>query len=914
MKKLQFIIALLAFMPFMVLGQITVNTNLNDNALIQTLGGQGVTITNVNINGANNSYGQFMNGGNLGIQQGVVLTSGSIQNAVGPNTLTGQGTDLATGGNALLDGLVGGGTEDACVVTFNIVPEGTTISFNYAFGSEEYHEFVNSSFNDVFGFFISGPGINGNQNIALLPGTGTPVAINTVNNGNTNTCVSNGTGNPSNPAFFVDNCMGASVEYDGFTVPLTATATNLIPCQSYTLTLAIADVSDGILDSGVFISQGTFSSDNNVVDFHFEHENMIEDDTFQLCEDVYLDGSATLNTGSYYMDIWRVPPGGGNPQWLSAQGSPPNDGWLQGTPTFINITDLFVNDPENPVTFQVGETYEVKLAINDPNCGWVSETRRFTITEGEMSSLFDIEYICHDGVYDVVVTAQDAGPNQWWGLYETSVEGSVSDTNTIFPILETQTGITTATFTNIDPTRFYYVKHGVWTTNCPWQETRKALEPDCCDEFDDADFSLGVDLDYNFWVGNYNSYDDLGAVHEWYVVSSPNQGAGPYTPEFSTTTTGGATFPLFTGGQFGLYYTVVHKVITYCGEICYAQEQFQEEGKKPEEYTNVLAVEVDCCFVFDFWPNGPGEPEEFTAEFQIGLDLNGNILTQVANDYANNSSAVHEWYLLSSPNATGGPYDLVDYGTGVDYTYGPIDDEIYYFLIHRVTTDCGEVCYGQSICRNCELQLSACELCGPIDCSILDDLLPPCDDLVAPTNLQVQGDTLTWDPVPGALEYIVSSPSGTDPQIFCNCHGQISIVPLETDTNSVVLPVGLQSQCFVWMVTAVCWDGTTSDPSNQECYFPIKKGEKESTFENAEIAPNPSNGNMTFVVETTYDTEVTIDVYDFYGKQIQTFVEQLTAHSEGTIDWNAAGKLARGIYIVSFKTNEETIYKKIIVD
>lgn len=913
MKKLYHILTVLLFLPFIAMAQLQVNTNLGDNALIQTLGGQGVTISNVNIVGAGGSYGQFSNGGSMGISQGVILTSGSIQNAVGPNSIRNASTDNGAAGSAILDGLNLGTTMDATVVDFDIVPDGCTISFDYVFASEEYHRWVNSQFNDVFGFFISGPGITGTQNIALVNGTGTPVAINSINNGQTTACASNGNG-ATNPQLFVDNCGDQNIEYDGHTVMLQARADGLTQGGTYHITLAIADVVDAIWDSGVFISAGSFSSVAQV-DFHFEHENQVEDDEFNLCEDVYLDGSLTQTFGNYYMDIWRIPQGGGSPQWLSAQGSPPSDGWLPGAPTFINITSLFANDPENPVNFQVGQTYEVKLAINDPNCGWVSETRRFTITEAEMSSQFEIvDYICHDGVYDVVVSAQDTGPSQWWGLYESSVEGATGDGTTIFPILETQTGITTATFTNLDPAKFYYIKHGVWTTNCPWQETRKALEPDCCDEFDDADFSLGVDLDYNFWVGNYNSYDDLDAVHEWYVVSSPNQGTGPYTPEFSTTTTGGATFPLFTGGQFGVYYTVVHKVVSYCGEICYAQEQFQEEGKKAEEYTNVLAVEIDCCFIFDFWPNGPGEPEEFTAEFQIGLDLNGNILTQVANDYANNPSAVHEWYLLSSPNASGGPYDLVDYGTGVDYTYGPIDDEIYYFLIHRVTTDCGEVCYGQSICRNCELQLSACELCGPIDCSILDDILPPCDDLVAPTNLQVQGDTLTWDAVPGALEYIVSSPSGTDPQIFCNCHGQISIVPLETDTNSVVLPEGLQSQCFVWMVTAVCWDGTTSDPSNQECYLPIKKGEKENTFENAEIAPNPSNGNMTFIVETTYDTEVTIDVYDFYGKQIQTFVEQLTAHSEGTINWNATGKLARGIYIVSFKTNEETIYKKIIVD
>lgn len=436
------------------------------------------------------------------------------------------------------------------------------------------------------------------------------------------------------------------------------------------------------------------------------------------------------------------------------------------------------------------------------------------------------------------------------------------------------------------------------------------------DDFDNADFFLNPEpgSDYSIWVQDFDEFDQLNAVHEWYVLSSPNPTGGPYTPILGTTSTGPGPVFLIGNAQNGLYYTVVHKVITECGEICYAQVQYQEEGKGVEGQNHTFAAEVDCCIVFDYWPNGPGEPMDFTAKFDMALDFNDNILTQVENDYGNNPSIMHEWFLLTSPNPNGGPYTLVDYQTGVDYTFGPIEYEIYYFLIHRVKSECGEVCYGQSICRNCGPLLAACDLCEEFDCALLDEILPPCDELVAPTNLQVQGDTLTWDPVPGALTYIVSSPGGTDPQIACNCHGQISIVPLETDTNSVVLPIGLQSQCFVWMVTAVCYDGTTSDPSNQECYFPIRGTEKESTFENAEIAPNPSNGNMTFVVETTYDTEVTIDVFDFYGKRIQTFVEQLSAHTEGTIDWDASGKLARGIYIVSFKTDKETIYKKIIVD
>jgi len=350
--------------------------------------------------------------------------------------------------------------------------------------------------------------------------------------------------------------------------------------------LANADCLEGCIDC------------STLVDFHFEHENEVEDTVFHICEDVYIDGAATDNTGTFFMDIWRVN-GDGTVSWLSAQDpdSGLTSGWKYGSPDWVNVTETFVNDINHPVTFQAGVTYEVKIAISHPDCGWVSLTKRFTYTEGQMSSQFDIvDYNCHDGVFDVTVTAQDPAPNQWWRVYETDTQGATSDANTIGPVTGNQGGITT-TFANLDPTKFYYIKHGVWTNNCPWQETRTPLTPDCCDEFNTADFSLGVDFDYNFWVGNYNGYEDLGATHEWYVLSSLNETGGPYTLVFSTTTSGGSNFPLFTNAQFGVYYTVVHKVVSYCGEICYVQVQYQEEGEALATENSAVAAEIDCSLI-----------------------------------------------------------------------------------------------------------------------------------------------------------------------------------------------------------------------------------------------------------------------------------------------------------------------------
>jgi len=556
-------------------------------------------------------------------------------------------------------------------------------------------------------------------------------------------------------------------------------------------------------DERIGIDNFCFSED--YVIFGFEDENGNEQTEFCVGEDVYLDGSLTATTGSYYLDIWELN-NDGTLTWLAEQNT---NGWQTGAPTLINITELFENDPDGPLILGAGKTYYVKLAVNSP-CGWLELMHGFTII-------------------------------------------------------------------------------------------------DCCEQFDEVNFDLGVDFNYNFWVGNYNGYEDINGVHEWYVLSSPNPGAGPYTPEYSTTTTGSNNFMLFSGGQFGVYYTIIHKVISDCGEICYAQEQYQQEGRSPEEYTNTRAVEIDCCFVFDYWSGGPGDPQEFTAEFNIGVDLSGMILTQVLYDYSNE---IQQWFLLSSPNPTGGPYSFVDSGTGVNYTYGPIQDEIYYFLIRKVISDCGEVCFGQSICINCGSLRENCELCGPIDCRILDDIIPECQPLAAPTNLQVNGWVLTWDPVPGAASYIVSSPPG--PQISCHCQSPISIVPITTTTNSLLLPASLRDKCFVWMVTAVCRDGTQSDPSRQECYIPHGGGGKDY-FGKAKITPNPNSGNMNITVETSYNAEVRIEVYDFYGKLVESFVENLSANTPVSIHWAASGKLAKGVYFVTFKTDLNSWSKKVIV-
>jgi hypothetical protein len=226
---------------------------LTPQQLVDQLLGGGVSTSNVAFAGAQIAAGSFTGGvaDGLGIESGVILTSGNIALAQGPNTVDDEGSNNGLAGDADLTAIVGATTNDATILEFDFVPTASTLSFSYVFASEEYNEFVDSTFNDVFAFLLDG------VNIALIPSTATPVAINNINNG-------------ANAAFYNDNDpsdLGTptpfGTQYDGFTTVLTAQAT-VNPGQTYHIKLAIADTSDSILDSAVFIQGGSFVSGTSV--------------------------------------------------------------------------------------------------------------------------------------------------------------------------------------------------------------------------------------------------------------------------------------------------------------------------------------------------------------------------------------------------------------------------------------------------------------------------------------------------------------------------------------------------------------------------------------------------------------------------------------------------------------------------
>ena len=256
-KKSILFLILFSVCLFTAKAQLVTTSPISLNQMVNDFILTGVTASNVTFTGDSNAVGTFTGGNttNLGINDGIILTTGVINGTPAISDSVGKfaNTYNNTAGDPLLTSLISiAPTFDASVLEFDLVPVGNVLEFQYVFASEEYPEFVGSGFNDIFGFFISGPNPTGgnyaNENIALIPVSGATVCINNVNS-------------TTNSTYFVDNQAlgGTSIVFDGFTTVLIAHA-SVIPSTPYHLKMAIADVADGMFDSGIFLKAQSMKS------------------------------------------------------------------------------------------------------------------------------------------------------------------------------------------------------------------------------------------------------------------------------------------------------------------------------------------------------------------------------------------------------------------------------------------------------------------------------------------------------------------------------------------------------------------------------------------------------------------------------------------------------------------------------
>jgi len=298
-----------AFTPIQLVDSVFVRSSVCSsvsNVMLKAHGWDGTAWTNVD--GTNRGLGYYnrtntVSPGVFEFAEGLVLATGGLRAIEGPNM------DVGNGGNKIPDpigaalgdpdlALLEPGITNVSVLEFDFVPASSLMTFRYIFASEEYLEYANSGYNDVFGFFISGPGITGgnifgNLNIATLPIAGNPyVAINNINWGYTATGSHNSASPagfvgpagvysqaPQNPSFYInipgafsapmpavgtrDDSLRMSIELDGRTIVLTASCL-VIPCEQYHLKLAIANTGDQLWQSAVFLEAHSFEIGANV--------------------------------------------------------------------------------------------------------------------------------------------------------------------------------------------------------------------------------------------------------------------------------------------------------------------------------------------------------------------------------------------------------------------------------------------------------------------------------------------------------------------------------------------------------------------------------------------------------------------------------------------------------------------------
>ena len=269
MKKIIFILFTLSF-TVSFSQNITVNETFTPQQLIENIlvNSGCVSVSNFSASGGNFgagqlSYGYFnANGSAFPFQEGIVLSTGKINSAVGPNSnFSDDGNGIGWTGDSDLNAALGlSNTFNASVLEFDFVPNANNISFEYIFSSEQY--LLNPSsgqcnFTDGFAFLLKEATATSYQNLALIPGTTTPVRVNTVRGSGT-ICP------PANEAYFdAFNTGSYPTSYDGQTKVLTAQSV-VTPGTLYHIKLVIADEGNGRFDSGIFLRAGSFISEKDL--------------------------------------------------------------------------------------------------------------------------------------------------------------------------------------------------------------------------------------------------------------------------------------------------------------------------------------------------------------------------------------------------------------------------------------------------------------------------------------------------------------------------------------------------------------------------------------------------------------------------------------------------------------------------
>lgn len=421
---LKLFLSIIAFsIPYFSYSQLVVDNSLTPQQLIEDvfLGG-GVTVSNVSVTAIDGrQIASFTNSNsNLGISNGVMMSTGYCDEMAIPGVNSDGGFTSASNdffcseglcgpGDIDLENLGGAGTNDAAVIEFDFVPIADTVSFRYVFASDEYNEYVCSNFNDIFAFFLNGVTVPLAQtNIATIPNTNIPVAINSLNNG---TVGNNGTANNCSgangslaySAFFVDNTNGSFIEFDGMTTILEAKS-EVVPCETYHIKLAIADVFDNSFDSGVFLEAASFSSSSLTVSTVTPSG---DENVNEACDDATI----TFSIDAPATAPFNIP--------LTVTGTATNGIDYAALPSSVTIPtgQTSVSIQINPVNDGLGEGVETVI-IEVPTSACGTETVSLNIFEEIVAPPQNLT--CTSTTNSITFTWDNAAGNSGW---EISLDG-----------------------------------------------------------------------------------------------------------------------------------------------------------------------------------------------------------------------------------------------------------------------------------------------------------------------------------------------------------------------------------------------------------------------------------------------------------------------------------------------------------
>jgi gliding motility-associated-like protein len=262
LKKIVFLFFLFV-VPNTILAQyITVNDSYTAQQLVNTLVNSScATLSNFsatsgNFNSTQKSFGYFTSGtSGFPLANGIVLSTCRATSTQGPNNSTLSEDATGWGGDTDLEQALSiSGTSNATILEFDFIPYTNFISFDYIFASEEYHGNSPCNYSDGFAFLLKKVGDPTYQNLALVPGTSTPVKVTTVHPDIPGGC------GPQNATYFGGyNPAATPINFNGQTVIMTASA-NVVAGVTYHIKMVIADETNPQYDSAIFLGGGSFNS------------------------------------------------------------------------------------------------------------------------------------------------------------------------------------------------------------------------------------------------------------------------------------------------------------------------------------------------------------------------------------------------------------------------------------------------------------------------------------------------------------------------------------------------------------------------------------------------------------------------------------------------------------------------------